>query len=61
MSYNTYLFDFDYTLCDSSEGIIMSYQHVLHSHGYHDVSDDTIRLTIGKTLVDSFSIMTGVT
>jgi phosphoglycolate phosphatase-like HAD superfamily hydrolase len=59
--YTTYLFDFDYTLADSSRGIVMCYQTVLKRHGFNDVSDDRIKSTIGKTLEDSFSIMTGIT
>ncbi|MDQ8748318.1 HAD family hydrolase [Elizabethkingia miricola] len=59
--YNTYIFDFDYTLADSSKGIIMCFHYVLENHGYHDISDHQIKLTIGKTLEESFSILTGVT
>ena len=59
--YRTYLFDFDYTLADSSKGIVLCFQNVLHSNGYTDVDNHTIKRTIGKTLEDSFSILTGVT
>lgn len=59
--YNTYIFDFDYTLADSSKGIIMCFHYVLENHGYHDISDHQIKLTIGKTLEESFSILTGIT
>ena len=61
MHYTTYLFDFDYTLADSSRGIVMCFRHVLEHNGYTDVTDDAIRRTIGKTLEESFSILTGVT
>lgn len=61
MSYNTYLFDFDYTLADSSRGIVICFRNVLTRHGYMNISDETIKRTIGKTLEDSFSILTGVT
>lgn len=61
MSYTTYLFDFDYTLADSSRGIVTCFRNVLTRHGYMDVTDDQIKRTIGKTLEDSFSILTGVT
>lgn len=60
-SYQAYLFDFDYTLADSSKGIVMCYRNVLERHGFHQVDDLSIKRTIGKTLVDSFSIMTGIT
>lgn len=61
MNYTTYLFDFDYTLADSSKGIVTCFQNVLKSHGYTEITDDAIKRTIGKTLEDSFSILTGVT
>ena len=40
MSYQAYLFDFDYTLADSSRGIVMCFRNVLERHGYADVTDD---------------------
>ena len=61
MNYTTYLFDFDYTLADSSRGIVTCFRNVLTLHGYTEVTDDDIKRTIGKTLEDSFSILTGVT
>lgn len=59
--YQTYLFDFDYTLADSSKGIVLCFQNVLHNNGFNTVDDHTIKRTIGKTLEESFSILTGVT
>lgn len=61
MKYTTYLFDFDYTLADSSRGIVTCFKIVLDRHGYTDVTEEAIKRTIGKTLEDSFSILTGVT
>lgn len=61
MNYTTYLFDFDYTLADSSRGIVTCFRNVLTRHGYTEVADEDIKRTIGKTLEDSFSILTGVT
>lgn len=61
MNYTTYLFDFDYTLADSSPGIVTCFQNVLKHHGYTETTDEAIKSTIGKTLEDSFSILTGVT
>ncbi len=61
MHYTTYLFDFDYTLADSSRGIVLCFRHVLERNGHADVTDDAIRRTIGKTLEESFSILTGET
>lgn len=34
MNYTTYLFDFDYTLADSSHGIVTCFRNVLNRHGY---------------------------
>ena len=61
MGYTTYLFDFDYTLADSSRGIVTCFRNVLNKHGYTNVTDEDIKRTIGKTLEESFSILTGVT
>lgn len=61
MDYTTYLFDFDYTLADSSRGIVTCFHLVLTRHGYTEVTDEEIKRTIGKTLEDSFSTLTGVT
>ena len=61
MQYTTYLFDFDYTLADSSKGIVTCFRNVLTKFGYEGISDEDIKRTIGKTLEDSFSILTGVT
>lgn len=58
--YLYYLFDFDLTLADSSRGIVMCFTHVLQRHGYQDVTEMQIKRTIGKTLEESFSILTGV-
>ena len=59
MNYTTYLFDFDYTLADSSRGIVTCFRNVLNRHGFSHVTDYNIKRTIGKTLEDSFSILTG--
>lgn len=61
MNYTTYLFDFDYTLADSSRGIVTCFQNVLNRYGYTQVTEESIKRTIGKTLEESFSILTGVT
>lgn len=58
--YKTYLFDFDYTLVDSSNGIVMCFRHVLDKHGYKNVDDRAIKRTIGMTLDDAFALLTGV-
>lgn len=59
--YTIYIFDFDYTLVDSSRGIVTCFRHVLGNHGHTGVTDTEIKRTIGKTLEESFSILTGFT
>lgn len=59
--YQAYLFDFDYTLADSSRGIVTCFRHVLERADFHGISDETIKRTIGLTLEEAFSEMTGVT
>lgn len=61
MKYTTYLFDFDYTLADSSRGIVICFRNVQERHGHTGISDEAIKRTIGKTLEDSFSILSGIT
>lgn len=61
MKYTTYLFDFDYTLADSSRGIVICFRNVLERHGHTGISDEAIKRTIGKTLEYSFSILSGIT
>lgn len=61
MKYTVYLFDFDYTQADSSRGIVTCFRSVLERHGYIGITDDMIKRTIGKTLEESFSILTGIT
>lgn len=59
--YHILLFDFDCTLADSTQGIVMCFQHVLQKHGYGRVTDEDIKRTIGKTLEESFTILSGIT
>ena len=61
MKYKTYLFDFDYTLANSERGILLCFQYVLKNNGYHDITDEAIKKTIGLTLEDEFTIFTGIT
>ena len=58
-NYDAYLFDFDYTLADSSRGIVGCFRDVLDRAGFPDISDETIKRTIGLTLEEAFSEMTG--
>ena len=60
MDFSAYLFDFDYTLANAEKGIIIGYRNVLLQNGHPDVSDDTIRRTIGYTIEDAFTMLCGV-
>lgn len=60
MRYKCVIFDFDLTLADSSVGIIECYKHTLSMFGYPVPGDKEIFDTIGKTLEDSFDILTGI-
>ncbi|MBS1904569.1 MAG: HAD-IA family hydrolase [Bacteroidetes bacterium] len=48
--YTAILFDFDFTLGDSSVGICESVNHALRSLGHDSVADDAIRALIGLPL-----------
>lgn len=58
--YKFCIFDFDLTLADSSKAILTCFKHTLGKFGYDIPDDKTIYNTIGKTLVDSFDIPTGI-
>lgn len=54
------MFDFDLTLADSSEAILMCFKHTLAEFGYPIPDDSVIFNTIGLTLAEAFDILTGV-
>jgi len=54
------LFDFDYTLVDSSPGIIACANHALVRLGLPSAEPDRIRATIGLPLADTFEVLTGL-
>lgn len=53
------LFDFDYTLVDSSRGVIECIRYALDQLGFPPVSDERACRTIGLSLVDTFHSLTG--
>lgn len=55
------VFDFDYTLADSSAGIIECIHHAMHHLDLPAVSDGRIRESIGLTLDSTLTFLTGVT
>ncbi len=52
-------FDFDYTLADSSEGIVECMSYALDSMGFPPVSGKAIKRTIGLSLSDTYRLLTG--
>ena len=52
-----YSFDFDYTLADSSTGIILCVNHALEKLGYPEQLDNDIRETIGLSLPKTFETL----
>jgi phosphoglycolate phosphatase len=53
------LFDFDYTLADSSPGVIECVNHALERLGRPAAGDDAIRRTIGLSLEETFLRLVG--
>lgn len=55
--WQTVLFDFDYTLADSSRGVLECVRFALRSQGLPPPADDTILRTIGMSLPDTFAAL----
>jgi phosphoglycolate phosphatase len=53
------LFDFDYTLADSSEGIIECMGYAFRKLGLPEPDPDQIRKAIGKSLPETFELFAG--
>lgn len=60
MKYRYYLFDFDYTLADSEQGITRCFHATLRKFGYQDVSDAVIRRTIGLPMEEAIRRIAGI-
>ena len=58
--YGIYLFDFDYTLADSGDGIALCFQKLLANHGYFGVNDEDIKRTIGLPLKECFPLLADI-
>lgn len=52
------LFDFDYTLGDTTDGITAAINHALSEMGYDEHTADEVRPTIGLSLQEAFWILT---
>lgn len=60
LHYLAYLFDFDYTLGDATNGIVLCANSALNSMGFPQYDRDDIRKTVGLTLPETFRRLTGV-
>ena len=59
MKYNTFIFDFDYTLADATDGIVKSMNYALQKLGFEKREREAIRKTVGMALVDAFALLSG--
>lgn len=59
MQYQAVIFDFDYTLGDSTEGIITSANYALEKMGCKSAEREAIRRTIGLSLQETYIALTG--
>lgn len=57
--YSAVVFDFDYTLGDSTNGIVLSINYALSKLGYGERETEAIRKTVGLSLKDTFTVLTG--
>lgn len=58
--YKAAVFDFDYTLGDATDGIVMCVNHALDKMDMSGCSREAIRNTIGLTLPETFMRLTGI-
>ena len=59
MKYRAVLFDFDYTLGDSTAPIVASYTAALTAMGWPAPEREAVRHTVGYTLEDGYTMITG--
>ena len=58
--YELYLFDFDYTLVNSEQGIVGCFRRTIAKWGLPAATDDAIRRTIGLPMEQAVKIITGL-
>lgn len=59
MRYRACIFDFDYTLADSTDGIVECFWYAFEKLGLKRPGREAVVRTIGYTLEDSFAMLTG--
>jgi phosphoglycolate phosphatase len=60
MKYNTFIFDFDYTLVNATVGIVDSVNYALSRLDVKPKSSEDIRKTVGTTLTETLFTLTGI-
>lgn len=58
--YDFYLFDFDGTLCDTTEGIFNSVIYSLQCYGIEETDREKLRFFVGPPLFESYKTLYGV-
>ena len=58
-NYDTYIFDFDYTLADATEPVVQSFLYALEKMNLEKSSRQDIINTIGIPIGESYTILTG--
>ncbi len=61
MKYKAVLFDFDYTIGDSTEPVVEAYNAGLAAMGWPEPDREAVRRTIGYILQDGYTMLTGDT
>ena len=61
MAYKAILFDFDYTLADATPGIVQAWNHTLQTMNLPAQSVDAVRHTVGMSLTEAFTTLSGIT
>jgi phosphoglycolate phosphatase len=59
LRYRTFLFDFDYTLADATQGIVLSFRHAFDRLGLPAPRERDIKKTVGMPLPEAFISMAG--
>lgn len=59
MPFQAVFFDFDYTLGDATEAIVAGFQYAFPLMGLPAPDRESVRRTVGRTLEDSYTALTG--
>ena len=59
MDYRAVIFDFDFTLADASKAIVAGFRHGFQKMGHPQPDPDAVRHTIGMTLEDAYTLLSG--